>query len=438
MATKNESTKTTQGIPATRRHYTAGLDIGNGYVKGLIETTGDTTGASASIVDIPSAVTVMTRPNMVPAEDAEAPGRTALPGFFNEIDMTVASPLVTDSYRRLVGTGALNVQGALDEFSLTGTKSKADQQLSKSLVLANIAAKAVADVVADLGRLPEVESDGAITAHVTAALALPINEYTHHRQTYAAAFTGGAGEASHPVHAVTVNNFRTPVTVSIIFDAVEVIAEGASAQYAISAGGETLMNGMLADVRRRGLELEGVTAADVLGARNTVGIDVGEGTVNFPVFKDGAFDANASRSLASGYGGVLEKAIETMEAVGASQGFTSRKQLAEYLQATPSVLKKNFHARVTGYVAQEAEFFVREVAEFFGSVLADVGAVTEVAFVFGGGSGPLRELLHPALMDKAAEMVSEDSFPVLYLDAGYSRKLNREGLMLAARTVAAR
>ena len=64
MAT-TKNTKTAAADPM-RRRYTAGLDIGNGYVKGLIETTGDPTGQSASIIDIPSAVSIQTRPNMVP------------------------------------------------------------------------------------------------------------------------------------------------------------------------------------------------------------------------------------------------------------------------------------------------------------------------------------------------------------------------------------
>lgn len=433
--TKNTKTDATAADPM-RRHYTAGLDIGNGYVKGLIETAGDPTGSSASIIDIPSAVSIQTRPNMVPAEDAEAATVTTQ-DFFNTIDVSINSPMIGDTYRRLVGTGGLNVHGSLDEFSLQGNKSKADQQLSKVLVLANVAAKAVADVVADLGRLPEVETDGTITVHVTAALALPIAEYMTHREAYAAAFTGATG-SKRPAHTVTVNNFRTPLQVSIIFDAVEVIAEGASAQYAINAGGEALMDGMLADVRSKGLELEGISSADVLGATNTIGVDIGEGTVNFPVFTGGRFSAAASRSMDSGYGGVLENAIETMEANGQRQGFSSRKQLAEYLQTPPSALKRKFYQKVTGFVEQESEFFVREIAEAFGAVLADVGATTEVAYVFGGGSGPLREKLHTALLDKAAEMNSDDAFPVLYLDSSYSRKLNRQGLMIAARTVAKR
>lgn len=423
-----------------QRNYTAGLDIGNGYVKGLIENTGDTTGGSTDIVDIPSAVTQIVWPNHTPVDNEDAVGYVNGEGaenFFNTIDVSFHTPLVSDNYRRLVGVRSLTAKGALDQFSLGGSKkSKAEQELSKVLVLSNVVSKAVKDTINDLGRVPDPTTDGAIVVHVTAALALPIEEFNSHRGIYAGAFTGHTGSPSN--HQVIVNNFATPITVQVVFDRVEVIAEGASAQYAITAGGEPLMDALLTDVRSKGLALEGITSADVLAAQHTVGVDIGEGTVNFPVFTGGRFNADASRSLAKGYGTVLEDALVYMDEVGQANTFSSRKQLAEYLQTPPNALKRNFYNKVNGFVGQSAHFFVREVAEAFGDVLSDVGAQTEVAYVFGGGSGPLREELHRVLLDKAAEMNSEDTFPVLYLDSSYSRKLNREGLMLAARTVAAK
>lgn len=413
-------------------NYIAGFDIGNGYVKGLIETAGKPD--SVSVIDIPSAVSQMTRPNNMPTPNAQA-AEVVADDFFNHVDVTLNSPMVGDSYRRLVGTRSLQARGALDEFSLTGNRSKAQQQLSTVLALSNIAAKAVTDTVTSLGRVPDPDTDGGISVHVVMAIALPINEYIHHRVGYAAAFTG-ADTGTTTRHTVTVNNFETPVTVTITFDDVVVIAEGASAQYAINAGGESMMDVMLADVRSKGLALEGITSADVLAATNTIGIDIGEGTVNFPVFTHGKFNADASRSLDEGYGTVLEHALESMEDVGHHHSFTGRKQLAEYLSTEPSPLKRNFYAKTKNFVDEEATFFVDAVVEAFGAVLSSVGPFTEVAYVFGGGSGPLRDKLHDALLAKAADMNSDDTFPVLYLDSQYSRHLNREGLMLAARSVA--
>ena len=415
--------------------YIAGLDIGNGYVKGLIEPAGDSAGdCGIDEIDMPSSVVQIMTPNQVPAPDSSA-AEVVADDFYNAIDMTTTSQMVGDQMRRIFGVRSLHASGSIDEFDLVGKRSKAQQKLSKVLVLGIIAAKAVKDFVTEHGHLPRpgTEDPQVLTVRATVGLALPINEFMVHRDGYAASFKGSSGEAGRMVHLVTIGNFETPVTVQIIFDEVVVIAEGASAQYAITNGGEPLMKGLLADVRSKGLDLPGIGPADVLAATNTIGVDIGEGTVNFPVFSGGKFNPDASRTLAKGYGSVLEDAIETMDRNGFAHTFRSRKQLADYLQSEPSALKRNFHDKVRDFVEQQAEFFVGEICQEFSTVLADVGAVTEVAYVYGGGSGPLREKLHGALIDKAVEMGGTDVFPVMYLDSMYSRKFNREGLMLAAR-----
>lgn len=405
-------------------NLTGGIDVGNGYVKGLIRGAGES-GATVDEIDSPSGVALITRSNSLPLADTEAPARMQ-GNFYNELDVSFASALIGDQYRRLFGTRALTAQGAFDEFDVVGRRSKAHQELSKVLVMGAFAAKALRDYVRVNNALPP--ADEVLSAQVRVALALPINEYMSHRTSYAAEFMNGT-------HTVTVHNFESPVTVKLRFVDVQVIPEGASAQYAITAKGEPLMDAMLADVRRRGLALEGITSQDVLAAQHTIGIDIGEGTVNFPVFTAAQFNADASTTYNKGYGSVLTDALKAMEDRGFSSGFTSRKQLAEYLQAGPSPLKRNFYNKVASFVEEEVSFFAKEVAEQFGRVLAVVGATTEVAYVYGGGAGPVKDALYPALLAKATEMNSEDSFPTLYLDSSYSRHLNREGLYIAAETV---
>ena len=407
-------------------HLIGGMDVGNGYVKGLIRGERKDRDGKPMIdeIDLPSGVTLITRPNALPLVDDEAV-EVCAGDLYNDLDVSFVSPMVADQYRHLFGKRALSANGAFDEFDVVGRRSKAEQELSKVLILGCFATKTVRDYVAEHKKLPRQE------LHVEArvAVALPIDEYMKHRVTYSAQFMNNT-------HLVTVHNFETPVTVRINFVDVVVMAEGASAQWAITEKGLPLMEAMLADVRSRGLALEGVTAADVLNARNTIGVDVGEGTVNFPVFTTGRFNADASATFGEGYGTVLTRALESMEAEGVNTGFTSRKQLADFLQSEPSTLKKNFYAKVSQYVEREIQFFARSVADQFGRVLRVVGATTEVCFVFGGGSGPVKDALYPLLMAKVAEMNTEDAMPVLYLDSSYSRSLNREGLYSIAYSAA--
>ena len=410
---------------------TGGADVGNGYVKSVIRGVDASGNEQVDEVDIPSGVAIINRPLHLPTADEQAlieVQRGGEQSLFNNLDVSFVSPMVPDQYRRLFGARGISADGAFEEFDVVGHRSKAEQPLSKSLVMGLFAAKALRDHVRSTGALPAADEVLSVEARV--ALALPITEYMHHRTSYAAEFMAG-------VHTVTVHNFATPVTVKLRFADVQVIAEGASAQYAITAKGEPLMKVMLADVRSRGIALEGIEPDDVLAAQHTIGIDIGEGTVNFPVFSSGKFNPDASTTFNKGYGSVLNRAIASMESAGFHAGFSSRKQLAAYLQAKPSAMKRGQYDRVQGFVDSEIEFFADNVADQFGRVLGIVGPMTEVAYVYGGGSGPVKGALYPKLLAKVAEMSGdeESSFPVLYLDASYSRHLNREGLFIAAEAV---
>lgn len=410
---------------------TGGLDVGNGYCKSVIRGHGSDGAEIVDEIDIPSGVAIINRPLHLPTSDDQAVIETQRSGeasLFNNLDVSFVSPMVPDQYRRLFGARGITADGSFEEFDVIGHRSKAEQPLSKALVMGLFAAKGLRDHVRITGALPAADEVLSIEARV--ALALPITEYMHHRVAYAAEFMSGT-------HTITIHNFATPVTVKLKFVDVQVIAEGASAQYAITAKGEPLMKVMLADVRSRGIALEGIEPADVLGAQHTIGIDVGEGTVNLVVFSNGKFNPDASTTFNKGYGSVLNRAISAMEASGYHSGFASRKQLASYLQSVPSAMKRSQYAKVQTYVHSEIEFFADSVAEQFGRILAVVGPLTEVAYVYGGGSGPIKEALYPKLLAKVAEMSGdeESGFPVLYLDATYSRHLNREGLYIAAQTV---
>lgn len=426
--------------------YTAGLDIGNGYVKGVIEDRSldpknRGTNAPVTMIDMPSVSATLIGPNLLQTPDSEAP-QVLVGGqeWFDNVDVVFSSHLVSDTYRRVIGRRALATKASsVDAFDLVGHKSKAEQELSKVLVLGILAAKALRDYVEVTGYLPSPNNTEStvtsLTVRAVLGLALPINEYEVHRNSYATSFVGTAAEPL--VHQVRINNFVTPVTVNIVFDNVLVVPEGASAQYAINYFGEPLMERLLSDVRSRGVALDGIEAQHLLAATDTIGIDVGEGTVNFPVFTGGKFNADASRTFGAGYGTVLENAIESMTEKRQQHGFTGRKHLADFLQAEVNPLKAKFRDRVVEEIEVASDFFVHEVAKELSKVLDLVGAVTQVIYVYGGGSGPLREVLHKALLEKVAEMNGEDAAPVLYLDSTYSRGLNREGLIIAARNRAA-
>jgi plasmid segregation protein ParM len=394
-------------------NITGGVDVGNGYVKAALR------GASGKVdkFDIPSGVALVTGAVDLPTPDSAAV-EIASGDIFNELDLTFASPLVGSTHRHLFGRRALKAQTPrFEEFDVVSGISKADQSLTKVLVMGLFAGKALRDYVTEHGALPTEQLD----VEVRVALALPIDEYREHRFTFAESF-------KQNTHLVTVLNFETPVIVRLTFVDVQVAAEGASAQFAIRQLGVELANSMIEDVRKHGQALEGITGQDIFDATSTVGIDIGEGTVNFPVYSDAKFNGDASRTFDKGYGTVLNNSLVPLKR--ANLAFNSRKALADYLLSTPSPLKRAEHAKVSAIVAEQAELFSEQVVEEFRKILAEVGRDTEVVYVFGGGSGSVQEFLHPKLL-----AVVPEGTPVLFLDVRYSRHLNREGLLIAASMV---
>lgn len=404
-----------------------GIDVGNGYVKGVIRS--EVAGAEViDQIDLPSAVVATSRSTpKVPEADIDAQRIVVDEDFFNHLAVSFTTDLVSQPDLKVFGRSALATPGSrFSQFEVIGSRSKADQELSFVLVLGIYAAKALRDHVRKHGELPDHE----LRATVRTGLALPIAEYVQRRSSFAAQFIGAGGQASPSTHLVTIKNFATPVTVRLQFEDVQVLPEGASAQFAITAKGEPLAHALLEDLKAdspgEAARLETVTPAMLVGVRNTIGVDLGEGTCNFPVFSDGAFNAEASTTLDQGYGTALTNALERMSASDQDLRFPNRKALADFLQQKASVFTQDRYGRAASYVDQEAIYLAQEVASRLADVLTQVGGTTEVIYVFGGGSGPVKSVLRPALQKAAG------SIPVLYLDAAYSRHLNREGLYLAA------
>jgi plasmid segregation protein ParM len=337
------------------------------------------------------------------------------------MDVSFDSALIKDTTRRIFGRRGLQSGMSIEEFDVYSHISKAKQALSFILTLGCIAGKAIYDYWQSNKTLP----DDVIQVTVNeVALALPIGEYKKYRKDYAESYKATD-------HVVTMYNFEKEVKVKIHFEDVQIIAEGASAQYAIVAKGEQLMNAMLADVRKMGLDLEGITAKDILEAKNTVGIDIGEGTVNFPVFQNGKFNPDASATFDKGYGAVLNAALERLQDQG--HPFSSRKALQEFLNTTPNKLAMRRYEIVRNVVDEEITAFVNEVGMQFSRIMTRIGSFLEVIYVYGGGAGPIQNELYPLLMDKTRAYGNGEAFyPVLYLDSRYSRFLNRDGLMTMA------
>ena len=210
-----------------------------------------------------------------------------------------------------------------------------------------------------------------------------------------------------------VSPFAQVIKVEIHFEDVQVIAEGQAAQKAINAKGVQFMEAMLTEVRRMGEPLTGVKAEDILAVENTVGVDIGEGTTNFPVYINGKFNADASITFNKGYGSVLNAALERLQDLG--YPFNSRKALQDYLNRPP-VVNKDTYKIVQDIVDEEITAFVMDVSFQFANVMRKVGAYIEVVYVYGGGATPVRNELYPALIEKAKSFAAGELWIIPIID----------------------
>ena len=388
-----------------------GLDIGNGYVKGRFLGVD---GRPLNI-DIPSCVAGLSVPPAIPVEVTDE----YIENIFNNMVCLISSPVVKEKRYIIYGKGSINSGRSLTEFDIAASSfSKAQQDLSGILVLGAVAGAVLRNFWATNHMLPQTE----LTVTNVGALALPIDEYMAHRDEF-------AGKFMNYEHEVSIYNFGQPIHIKIKFQHVTVMPEGASAQYAITGKGEPFMQALLDDVRSHDPNaLAGITATDLLQCTNTCGIDIGEGTVNFPVFTNGEFNHVVSATIQKGYGTILEQSLDRVRAE--HMPYNTRKALADLLQQPTTAFSKRRQQTVRDIVNEEAKDLVNDIVRQVSRVLAS-GSV-DVIYVYGGGATPMKEALYEPLINIAREFSGGDEFPILYLDSSYARNLNREGMFTVA------
>lgn len=394
----------------------AGIDIGNGYVKGSVGVNG----SKPHVIDMPAAVAYVTK------SDTTSMDKNSTYDFPNKMNAYVKSPAINseDELGQVIfGTRAVKLGYGIKAFDVWNAIPKCKDPLSINLLLGSIAGSLVENAYVLDGDI-----DSVIDADVVLATSLPIEDYRVHRLMYKNDLIKG-------VHVVTIHNFDREITVNITFTNVQIVMEGAAAQFALSSSSDALLNKFVENARTQ-VDLDpGVTGAYLKAATNTIGIDIGEGTVNFPVFESGAISIESSTTIPRGYGNVLEKAMQTLS--GTNGALKSRKQIAEHLNLDRSKLIAIRAALYDLYKEQvdaEKEILIMEIASTFAGIFSSVGSQTEAVFIYGGGSTPLMDKLLPKLVRDSK--IGDVNVPIIYLDSEFSRNLNRMGLYIVAEQLA--
>lgn len=395
---------------------TAGIDIGNGYVKAKLAIDG----GAPKFIDMPSCVTWWNGIQFVPATATD----DLMADFTNELDCRMRSTAIkaSDEHRLLIGRRAVASGGTPVIFDINDRTPKCDDSLSYQLIFSTLAGAALSEYWDRTHALPT----SPLRLDVYAAVALPITDYTAYRERYRQMLM--ASEAAHVVH---IQNFDREITVEIHFMNVEVLAEGAAAQYAIADMGAEFMDVALAAARADGMVIdEEETGETILSYDNTIGIDIGEGTVNFPVFRDGRVSVESSSSINKGYGTVLDEVVKAMRNLPYAP--QSRKDLAEFMiKPNPNPRDRRLREKLQVAIDDAIESFVHDVVSEYNRVKRNVLYNLDVVYVYGGGANAVRGALYPALIE-ASRLDADVYTPVVWLDSVYSRDLNRNGMYLVA------
>lgn len=394
-----------------------GNDIGNGCVKGSIDLDG-----KIENFDFPSMIAIDGKPKK-PISDPQEIEET-ISSFYEEIELSIESSAVASNMKKyVVGKKALT-KDFVREFDVNSSETKADDELSYVLILSSIAARAIRQYYYKEKKLPEEN----INIDANIALALPINEYVKGEEiTYKKQLNGK--------HICTVYNFETPIIVQISFsaDKVIVVPEGAAAQIAIRSLDDKIIKSMIADAKEYGMDID-ISCDEIKQTTTFAGIDVGDGTTNFPIFSELNFDRDLSKSINVGHGKLLEEAVEYLED-NYEVSFSSRKDLANFLANEPNensskIVKRNYNA-IKDIVIEKEDELARTIAKSFNRLLPK--SKPDIIYVYGGGAVPLKKSLFNELSKSAkAGMMGEEKIPVLYMSDDISRFLNRDGLFLIA------
>lgn len=416
MANNNKS--------ALTYHMVCGDDIGNGCVKGCIKVND----GNLEKFDFQSVCASDTKSKKPIVDETDI--KNTINDIFNHMELSFTSPavLLSNNTRYLFGESALSKDFSM-EFDVHSSKSKAEDDLSSMLTLGTLAGKALQTYYNENNTLPEE----ILNVEAIVAMALPIAEFVKgFDDVY-------KKKLLNAEHIVTFHNFQIPITVKITITAMEVLAEGSAAQYAISTLTSGILTTMLDQARKDGMKLDGIEAKHITEAQSTIGIDIGDGTVNFPVFTNEAFDRNRSGSINSGHGKILEEAVEDLSDNYGLDGFT-RKDLSSFLNNPPANDAAPSKRQRYNIVAQVVENHENELANAIIRKLTKIKAKMpqlDAIFVYGGGATPVKEYLYPQLIKNAVIGTNSDLMvPVIYMNSNYSRFLNREGLFTVANAIA--
>ena len=322
------------------------------------------------------------RPQDVPAPaeiNSDEAMKNYIDNFLDNMDVTVASNAVKSSGRYLIGNAAVESGLSLRQLDINDYTGKSETDLSVILTLSMIAGRRVQEAYKNGEDLSK-----ELEANVYMATALPVSEgkRDNARDEYAQRYLTGK-------HVVTFHNFSDLITVNVNFKKVYVALEGETAQMIIASDMEGLSEGIKKDFDKNYPDLASdVSVDDIIGAQNAVGIDIGGGTTDVVAIINGKANAAASTSVPTGYGTVLQEAVRILQ--DRQMNFEDRSQLQSFIEKEVSPLRRGQQKAAKDVVDEQVGPLTDSIVDAVSQTLR-MARETEVIFVYGGGSIPMKD-----------------------------------------------
>ncbi|WP_270643145.1 ParM/StbA family protein [Limosilactobacillus mucosae] len=397
-------------------NVTIAHDGGNGYMK-------DSINGERSV--FPSTLSIVTpghEGQVIDVEDVKAV-QAMLEDYMNNMDVTVQSGGVKANGRYLVGGVATRSGNPVMGFNVNSTEGKYTSDVSIIPILALTAYHVTNMLYHEHGELPKalnVVVDKMITA-------LPIDEYKQPgvKEQYANRFL------KHE-HVVIINNFSHPITITISFSKVNVQPEGVIAMFGLI--GDTngnYRNDDLFKKFREQYDLPKFNGESVLKIGNVLGIDIGDGTVDFSVMNGISPVPEFNSSLLMGIGNVIENAAEALHRQYPTIGLINRQS---FMQIVDRGRGKESQVYLS-FLNNQLLVLENAIDEKIKTIYSRLNGQIDLIVVSGGGAVTLANHYFDRLSKVLDDLSPFGAAPILWVPKQYAQMLNLDGLEFALKKI---
>lgn len=392
-------------------HVAVAHDGGNGYMKDAIN------GRRFIFPSVLARVLPGNEPSRINASNFDNV-HTLLEHFVNHMDITVQSGGVKENGRYLVGYAAQNSGSTLVNFNVNSTQGKHSSDVSIVSLLALVAYDQLYQYQRRHHSLPSslgICVDKMVTA-------LPIEEVKIHgvRDEYINRFI-------QQDHVIIINSFNQPISVHIHFDKVDVQPEGVIAQYGLignTAANTGFRNDSLFDKFRERYGYQSFTGKDILKAGNILGIDIGDGTVDFSVLNGTSPVPQLNSSIFMGIGNVTENAADALHQKYPMLGKINRQTYMKIARRGQDRESQAFR----DFLNEQFVTLDDQIVEQVQTIYAKLNNQIDMIVVSGGGATALKNNFASRLSQTIDNLSPFGAVPILWVPPKYAQTLNLDGL----------